>query len=234
MNISKLKKTYKRQILYKNICLIAIAITAVGAIAISVISAPKFSSRPKYQLPSQINIQNWRSLPSQNLNLTFESLISARQYLYSDDTNSYQVQIEAIYLNKVSSFLNIIRAINIKYIESTLQLKYAANLGHYAIFADQDKTYLASCINPTGQATLTDAQFNSNQNQYDVVLSRLGSYLLGNGDLRDYRCLFTVMSMPIAKTTNTQINYQYLEASWIDWHRFWKDNFPENYYSAWR
>lgn len=228
MNISKLRKIYKRKILSNNICLITTAIIAVGAITISAITIPKFSSRPKYQLPTQINLANWRSLPSQDLKLPLENLVTARQYLYSDAANSHQVQIDAIYLNKVNSFINMTRAINIQYIESTLQLKYAANIGHYAIFADQDKAYLTSCINPTGQTTLTEAQFNSNQNQYDVVLSRLGLYLLGTGDLRDYRCLFTVISMPITEATNTPINYQYLEASWIDWHRFWKDNFPEN------
>ena len=230
MNVSKLKKKYKSQILYKNICLIAVAVTAVGAIAISAITIPKFSDRPKYQLPMQINMPNWRSLSSQNLNLPLDNFITARQYLYSNDINNYQVQIDAIYLNKVSSFLNITRAINIQYIESTLQLKYAENIGHYALFADQNKAYLATCINSTGQATLTESQFNSNQNRYDVMLPRLGFYLLGITDLRDYRCLFTVISTPILKSDNTPaINYQYLEASWIDWHRFWQGKFPENY-----
>lgn len=229
MDISKLKKLYRMQILYKNICLVTIAIAAVGAIAISVITIPKFSNRPRYQLPSQIDLPNWRSLSSQPLNLPLDSLLTAHQYLYNDYSRNHQVRIDAIYLNRVSSFLNIIKNINIQYIESTLQLKYAANIGHYALFADQDQAYLASCINPTGQGTLTEAQFNSNQHHIDVVLSRLGSYLLGTADLRDYRCLFTVISMPIAKTASTQVNYQYLEKSWIDWHRFWQDKFPTDY-----
>ena len=57
--------------------------------------------------------------------------------------------------------------------------------------------YLGSCINAKGEATVTLSQYNQNRYLHGWGLTRTFLWLIGQQDLVEYRCLWTIMSIQI-------------------------------------
>ena len=119
-------------------------------------------------------------------------------------------------------FLKEMAAIDIS--EDDLRQKSSRNTptGFHAIIEHQNRTYLTACINPRGISTVTKDQFDDNASarasDRDVVVG----WLLGQTDLRDRRCLWTLMSTP-----STPDASQKLEKVWVLWYEWWKPKFPQ-------
>jgi cyanosortase A-associated protein len=103
---------------------------------------------------------------------------------------------------------------------------YKAGVGYYLLLADRKRAYLSACINPRGESTVNREQYQYNQDIYDTVLSRLLPSIFGREKWRDDRCLWTYMSVPLARSTLNE-TYQLLEAVWLEWHQWWKPQFPK-------
>lgn len=222
----------------KKILLIGITVSTSIAIAVSVLT-PKSVNSKKYQLPKDLVLKDWRLQSSNNLdNINEANNSSVRQYIYIlpnqeiSSKSSQELRIDFIYTYRVMPLSNYLSILNIQYSGKPLDIKYADNIGYYALFTEQKRAYLASCINPRGESTVTEKQFKNNQDKYDFSIDKLGLYLIGKADLRDSRCLFTVMSISLENDTSQVSNsldntYQTLEASWKEWYIYWKNKFPE-------
>jgi cyanosortase A-associated protein len=103
---------------------------------------------------------------------------------------------------------------------------YKTGVGYYLLLADRERAYLSACINPRGESTVNREQYQYNQDIYDTVLSRLLPSIFGREKWRDDRCLWTYMSVPLARSTPNE-TYQLLEAVWLEWHQWWKPQFPK-------
>ncbi|WP_040687642.1 cyanoexosortase A system-associated protein [Pseudanabaena biceps] len=100
-------------------------------------------------------------------------------------------------------------------------------IGFYATFTRQDRVYLTACINPRGISTVTSEQFNDNASSRVMDRDILIGWLLGQKDLRDRRCLWTLMSTPITSESDLHATSQKLEKVWISWYEWWKPRFPQ-------
>jgi cyanosortase A-associated protein len=200
------------------------------------IPTPKKHSQ--FQLPKQITLANWRSQPSNEENIK-SNAIAAQRYTYTSSTQTSStpenLRIDLLYIDAAVDVPKHLRMLGLKSVDNYSDQRYLVTSGNYVVFSDQDRAYLASCINPRGGSTVTGQQFMHNRNTYDITPSRIGLYLLGMTDLRDTRCLFTIMSIPLKtkKSDNQSINsldniYQKLENTWTDWYQNWGNNFPEN------
>jgi cyanosortase A-associated protein len=109
---------------------------------------------------------------------------------------------------------------------STLQLRFREGVGHYGVLTHAGKAYLSACVNPRGGSTVTEQQFTQNRYQYDLTVGRLLPWFAGQGALLDRRCIWTLMSVPMDKTTPPDDAYKTLEAAWFSWHQWWQSNFP--------
>ena len=117
---------------------------------------------------------------------------------------------------------------NIEIKEDELRQKtvFKAPIGHYATFDFQNRTYLTACINPRGISTVTKEQFEDNASDRALDRDVVIGWLLGQKDLRDRRCLWTVMSTPITPDSDRNAANQKLEKTWISWYEWWKSRFP--------
>jgi len=97
--------------------------------------------------------------------------------------------------------------------------------GFYGLFVYQQRAYLNACINPRGGTTMTPGQFDTNRMRYDLQLPRLVPWLLGQQGLRDNRCLWTQLSVPLQQSS-PQVAFSILEQAWFDWHQWWQPRFP--------
>ncbi len=94
------------------------------------------------------------------------------------------------------------------------------------LFKDQNDAYLASCINPRGESTVTIEQFNKNRYDHDIRPERLLRWFLRAESIRDFRCLWVSLSIPITDQ-RTDEAFSTLEAVWFFWHDWWKPHFPQ-------
>jgi cyanosortase A-associated protein len=105
-------------------------------------------------------------------------------------------------------------------------LRSTPETGSYSLEIQEERAYLRACINPRGPSAITYEQFIQNRYTYDLQFSRLWPVLLGQEPMRDYRCLWTHLSVPADKTAPDSA-YQVLEKAWPSWYQWWYAHFPK-------
>jgi len=123
-------------------------------------------------------------------------------------------------------FIKVLANINISESEIRQKIIRKDPIGYYAIFNYQDRAYLTACINPRGISTVTKEQFDDNASDRAMDRDVIISWLLGQKDLRDRRCLWTLISTPLTGDYNLKDTNQKLEKIWISWYEWWKPRFP--------
>ncbi|BBC25492.1 cyanoexosortase A system-associated protein [Pseudanabaena sp. ABRG5-3] len=230
------KSRFKLLKKFKISCLIIAFTSGCVAIISICLLTPEIKTSSKLQLPSQISLTDWQFKESKNLNILLENdATSAQQYLYISSAQNV-LKVDALYTNGMVSIPKSLEMIGIKYSNNNLIMRYLDKVGYYALFSDQERAYLSSCINSRGMTTVTEEQFINNR-PLEITWSHISAYLMGTSDLFDDRCLFTTISIPIEKNdlvgqNNSSLDkkYQTLEKAWINWHLYWKDNFPKESY----
>ena len=214
-------------------------IALVSSIIATGVSAfiPRYYDRPKFLLPDQVSLSDWRSLSSEDLSPLLQNpqkagVADARRYLYTS-LGQDTLRVDALYIKASAIIPKSLEILNLQYLVGTLNIRHQKTIGYYALFNDQDRVYLSSCINPRGLSTVTQEQLIKNRNQYDFTPDRIGAYLLGFSYIRDIRCLFTVMSVPLDKTQISSLqnnsldnHHRKLEKAWTNWYQKWENNFP--------
>lgn len=179
-----------------------------------------------YDFPATVPLAAWQQVSTQSLAATNEEIPNPGQR-YQYRQNGQQLAVEVRYERYTDS--NISRLINIYTSLQpgllSLQGKRQEGIGYYALFTDEERAYLSACLNPIGETTITEQQFV--QNRYRHGLSARGVLLwaIGQQDLLDGRCFWTLMSLPVAADADSVAlteAYQTLELAWSDWYRWWQ------------
>lgn len=175
-----------------------------------------------------VPLPGWRSLDTESVPPATESqteLIGGNIYRY--EANQKQLSIEMRYLAQLDPN---IRNLLLKYGKATPTVSFPETIqqtedGYYTLYSDSQAAYLSSCINPKGGSTVTASQFMQNRNAYDFRIDRLLPVLLGQQTIRDSRCLWTFMTLPI-DDASPDTAYQELKDTWKHWQQWWQSRFP--------
>ncbi|MCT7983579.1 cyanoexosortase A system-associated protein [Laspinema sp. A4] len=180
-----------------------------------------------FNFPQNIPLTDWQTLQSEPIQQDQESNIVAGT-LYQYHKNNLYLDIEMRYLIKTNGDIQKMREkhLDAETSPGKLTIHHQEGIGFYGLAATAERAYLSSCINPYGGSTVTNEQFRNNRNTYDLQLSRLVPWLLGQQELRDFRCLWTILSMPLEETTAEQA-YPVLENAWVSWYAWWQPRFPK-------
>ncbi|MBP0011602.1 MAG: cyanoexosortase A system-associated protein [Roseofilum sp. SBFL] len=100
-------------------------------------------------------------------------------------------------------------------IQTTFNIKHQEKTGFYSLFSQDRTTYLSSCIDVHGNTTVTTEQFAHNRNTQDLEFRRILSWLLGQSDLRQWNCLWIILSLPLNSDIPGE-NYTNLERIWLE------------------
>lgn len=214
---------------WKNIRLSFLAVTTIGVFLVLaksiLIPAEDKRTASAFVFPNAVPLAEWQSLPSKSLVPQSQRLkyLSGRKYEYIQNELALNIEMRYI-VNTVGDVKEYIK-------QETLPLskviqRQQTGIGFYNLFTYQEKAYLSSCINPRGGTTVTDRQFKQNRNTYDVQLNRLLPWLLGQQNLKDNRCLWTHLSVPLKHTTPDHA-YQKLETAFFSWYQWWEPRFPK-------
>jgi cyanosortase A-associated protein len=186
-----------------------------------------------FTFPDRIQLNSWqlvktKTLPLENFKTFTESDRHTYPKYYSYINNGIPLEIEMRYLvgtrGDIVELIKQQKNISKKTIENA-EIKGIPQIGYYILFRDRDRAYLSACINFRGNTTVTGKQFSYNRYTQDLKVNLVLPWLQGKESIRDLRCLWVNLSMPIAESGKS-IAYQILTKAWIDWYYWWQPHFP--------
>jgi len=154
--------------------------------------------------------------------------ISGQSYKYIVDDLPLDLDIRYLFGAEGNILLYLKELASLEIDEEKLRQQVRKNdIGYYLIFEHQNRAYLTACINPRGISTVTREQFDDNASKSATDRDVVIKWLLGQTDLRDRRCLWTVLSTPFNAGGDRAMIDQKLEKVWILWYEWWKIRFPQ-------
>lgn len=189
---------------------------------------------PTFDLPDKIPLRGWQFVGSYPLTTQSaqspglvtsvdENSIAARHYRYVQ--NGVQLEIEMRHFaNSYIDVPSIIKESSLTSKNPTIVLRELAGVGAYAVFSQQGRTHLSTCIRLLGLTTVSDRQFHQNQNSVEVLSDRVLPWFLGQASLRDMRCLWANLS--ISANASPETDEEILRSAWAAWQPWWRQNFP--------
>ncbi len=189
------------------------------------------SGQPKltaYEFPSQVPLSEWQQIESQPLPPAQDAeILASRTYLYSQNNLNLDVEMRYLLTKHGDVKMLMQKHKRIERNPGKLKIRNQKGIGEYGIWETPDRTYLSACINPGGGSSVTSETFRKNRNTHDLSISRLLPWLLGQTELRDWRCLWAVISLPVDATKSPEDVYPILETAWVSWYRWWQPQFPK-------
>ncbi|MEH2160640.1 MAG: cyanoexosortase A system-associated protein [Nostoc sp.] len=181
-------------------------------------------------LPDSLALKSWqqvkaKSWSNQNSDIPINTQVaivrSQKDYSYvrNDQRLDLQMRYSMNTRGESNPFLDQINANLAK--DSKNNIKYVKGIGYYLLYSDSKQAYLTACINPRGGSTVTSAQFMQNRYTYDLTWSRIVPWIFGKEVLRDNRCIWTQLSVPLNQVADSKV-YSILESLWADNYLSWQ------------
>lgn len=213
--------------------LLAITFTSITLILWQTLFTNQTQSPDKAQLkpfdfPKTVPLDRWKPIEATPLQTLKEPhTINGQQYEYLDQEQKLQIETryEPYTDGNVSRLLVVYTPIEAATVN--LNLRYQEDTGYYTLFADDEQLYLSACINSQGGSTVTEQQFIRNRYGNDLTPQRIFWWILGQNDLLDVSCLWTLISTPLHPEVreNSELltqKIEVLETAWFDWYGWWQ------------
>lgn len=187
------------------------------------------------QLPDTVPLTEAQQLTSQSINSPFSqgvSTLAHQGYRYQISTLPSGMDTLGVYLGVyyvVNSNGNVPKYVKEAFALPSPQGKTAVqqnSLGQYLQIVEPDKIQLSTCLDPYGRSTVAIRDYQWNRNFRDLQY-RMVPWLLGK-PLKDERCLFTTMTIPLEAGSETLSpeSQERLKSLWQEWCEWWAHNFP--------
>lgn len=217
--------------------LLAALLTGVMIVAAKSVLMPTTGNEQftPYSFPEQVPLKGWQLQDHQNLkrqpiegDKPYDDALAGMTYTYIDSNTSLTIEMRYLVatLGDVPSFINNYAPVEIKQLHKQADQEFLPGIGYVGRFSHQGKAYLSTCINSHGGSTFSATHFIQNRSLYDLRPERWLPLLLGQESLRDRRCLWVHMSIPLKGMSSNQA-YQVLEAAWVPWFQWWSPRFPK-------
>jgi cyanosortase A-associated protein len=186
-----------------------------------------------FTFPEYVPLNSWKLEKTKSLNQKKEEINihedlveSSKSYVYSQ--NGIPLKIEMRYLvgtrGDVNNLIKEKTTIPAEVLKK-IKEEHLENIGFYTQFTYKDRAYLSACINPRGNSTFTQKQFSKNLYLHDFNWNILIDWLQGKASIRDRRCLWTNLSIPV-DPLKPEKTYQILQQAWSSWYQWWQPRFP--------
>lgn len=213
------------------LCL-TVALVSVNLTWVSLLLIPSLGKPAPFYFPSEAApLDGWQltvSEPLTDLKPKDAQDLTGHSYQYTSESSTVTIQMR--YFQQTSSYVTFLlkqyHALELNPQERKQSFKNHPDIGFYVGFTDPENAYLSTCINARGGTTISREQFAQNRQQHDLKLDRLLLWLIGEADLRDWRCLWVVMSTPVADYPDPELATQTLETLWSSWYKWWQPRFP--------
>jgi len=170
----------------------------------------------------QVKVKSWspRKYDTQR-NTEFPIVQSGKDYSYIKNNQPLELQMRYVINTRgePNPFLEQLSKDLLK--DSQKNIIYVKGIGYYALYSDSKQAYLTACINPRGGSTVNSNQFMQNRYTYDLTWNRILPWVFGQGVLRDNRCIWTQLSIPLNGGVDSSI-YPVLESFWAENYVVWQ------------
>ena len=168
---------------------------------------------------------HWQATASSATLPDVDFLMATAQYDYRQGDRS--LKADAWYLTSTDGDVATLLAAHSPQLADLTLQPYQDGDNVYAIAQDpsQDRLYLTACIAVNGDSTVTAEQFQDTRRLSRLSAVQILEWLMGQRRIEDYRCLWTLLSIPTSPTTQPQ-DQAMLQAAWQSWHRWWAVHYP--------
>jgi len=206
------------------ILLITVCAGVLGALGKSILAPAAMNPPSKpFNFPVTVPLAGWQ--PSQS---TPASDPLGRTYHYRN--SNQELKLEMYYVTDADTNEKYFRQFGFQPTATSTGLNQRVQRqnqsGYYSLSVEDNSAYLRACINPSGQSTTTHEQFMHNRYTNDFKIDRILPWLMGQVTLRDHRCLWAHLSIPLDQQS-PKMAYQTLETAWTPWHTWWHHKFPQ-------
>ncbi|UKO98933.1 cyanoexosortase A system-associated protein [Nostoc sp. UHCC 0870] len=175
-----------------------------------------------FTFPSKIDLSGWQFQSSEPVTDK-----DTKRIIYQYTRNQINLKIEMNYVVTLMDNESLFHQYNPKIFapdKPRTIIRQNDKIGAYSLSVQEDRVYLRSCINPNSPSAITYEQFIRSRYTSDIQLHRLLPALLGQESLRDSRCFWTHLSIPI-QNSSPESTYQILENVWFSWYQYWPSLF---------
>lgn len=179
-----------------------------------------------FDFPERVPLLSWQLKSVQPLKATDPSRFDGGQ-LYQYGQNRDRLTVQTRYERYTDGNVRrlLVVYLPIEPAMAQLGIKYRENAGYYGLFEYEGRAYLSACLNSTGRSTVTEQQFVQNRYARGWNLKRSLLWIIGQNDLFDGSCFWTLMSVPLSSDSDEIAiaqAYRDLEKAWFDWYQWWK------------
>lgn len=208
------------------VTILAATATSIFLILSKSFFSPNFANPKEADLvfPETVPLKEWQQLAIPPINIKKDKISkkdAARFYRYIQ--NNLFLDIEMRYL--ASSDGNVQKLFKqyskLGASQLSIDVRQQPGIGYYGLFTHQNKASLSACINPSRQSTFNAEQFVQNQLTIDAISNRFLPWLFAGESLRDRRCLWVKLSIPLDNYSSKQA-YLTLEKAWVNWYKLWQ------------
>lgn len=221
--------TYSWKLL--RISLLAATLTGVVLVLGKSILYPANSNQTftPFEFPSTVPLSGWQPGESSSVTRTNDVLfVTARNYQYIQEDLSLDIKMYYLIMGKEINIKDFTKKYAYgDFIPGKVSLRQQEQIGFYSFWNTEERVNLGACINPRGGSTVTGDQFRQNHNIHDLRFSRILLWLVGRVPLRDWRCLWTILSVPLETGKSPEEVYPMLEQAWFSWYKWWQPRFPQ-------
>lgn len=184
----------------------------------------KLDSAKTFASAGSTNLVETEPVPLQSIEVQPETIEASQKYTYvSENPISLEINYISNARGDVVSYLHKYTEISPKAIQKA-KVSQLKGIGHHILIRDRDRAYLSSCISPRSLSNVDRKQFSQYRYQNDLTLKVGWEWLLGKSSIRDRRCLWVHLSIPLV--TNSQNAQTLLESTWKEIYQWWLPKFP--------
>jgi cyanosortase A-associated protein len=186
--------------------------------------APSLRAYTPMTFPQTLEIPDWSAIGTTALmtqtksSARYDQVLSGQSYEYTRHSTQIRIELRALFTT-TGDITNFFETQTKLKLESLDFKDYTSNLGSYRVFTAQNQTYLSSCIDANGKASITPEQFRSNRYQDDWKGDRLLHWAIGQRSLLEYRCLWVLISTP---ATQPELASAAVQQVWRDTEPQWR------------
>lgn len=211
--------------------LLATTTVAIGFVLLKSLGTPHFVERKEtfFVFPETVSLKGWQpaaSTRAESLTSNSKDKVFGRDYRYLQNNLSLDIQMRYLPGSK-GNVERLVKGIAKSDRKVSVETRKRLGVGSYGVFVYEKKASLSACINPHGYSTFNAREFLQNQITLDVLVRRFIPWLLSGESLRDRRCLWVKLSVPL-KDDSPEEAYSTLEQVWLDWYRLWRPRLSDS------
>ncbi|MBF2067340.1 MAG: cyanoexosortase A system-associated protein [Calothrix sp. C42_A2020_038] len=176
-----------------------------------------------FVFPQKIPLENWQQVTTSPLPKSKQriyGLISDSNYQYVQNNSQLNIEMRLLKDGNITSYMQTS-------IVTKTTIRKREGIGYYGLGLDGKTAFLTSCIDMHGNSTFSYEQFKQNRYKHLFNPANVLAWLLGKGKLRDQRCMWVYLSIPV-QISSPEASYKTLENAWFPLRKWWQDNFPES------